>query len=319
MFDIISFVDSADIREYNKSTVFFPIEQAVLINASRKRPLEEKLSAWHELLETYSEDEFQMTMHGEGPSGDCSYKQMLIDHVISIERALDRRNTAPRIVYEACIYERMYPDNEDLEYFTKYDEAYQYLCNYRQHEYLDDPDLMGVELRAKITAKHLDDPNHCRMEDVFHFDNELCLVDVYVDSSHPDTVGNGLDDIFAYIPLPFKKGDILRTINQDLTFYGVLPRDADEAYFQPQLEHGADNSDMSITLDNYEDGKWWFSHCNMLDLERCSESELPEDQKNLALLSDVYKNKIETGFLLFCLSQYGKEAYKHIYRGESNG
>ena len=61
MLDIYDFIDSKDIREYNRllGTKFAPIEQAVIIYQCNSKTVEEKLSAWHELLDTYTEEEFE--------------------------------------------------------------------------------------------------------------------------------------------------------------------------------------------------------------------------------------------------------------------
>lgn len=60
MFNILDFIDSPDIREYNKNTRFTPAEQAILIGQSEETTVEEKLSAWQELVDVYSTEEFQV-------------------------------------------------------------------------------------------------------------------------------------------------------------------------------------------------------------------------------------------------------------------
>ena len=42
---ILEFIDSKDVREYNKDTQFSPIEQAVLIFHSKATSVEQKISA----------------------------------------------------------------------------------------------------------------------------------------------------------------------------------------------------------------------------------------------------------------------------------
>ena len=56
---LLGFIDSPDIRVFNKDTVFTPIEQAVLVSRSRHRTLEEKIDALNYLLGHYTEGEFQ--------------------------------------------------------------------------------------------------------------------------------------------------------------------------------------------------------------------------------------------------------------------
>lgn len=59
MYQILDFIDSKSIRDFNKNTKFSPSEQAILISKSEKRTIEEKISALAEIIHTYSEKEFQ--------------------------------------------------------------------------------------------------------------------------------------------------------------------------------------------------------------------------------------------------------------------
>ena len=61
MFNILDFIDSKEIREYNQNTEFTPIEQAYLIYHSRKTTVEEKKKARRELLGSYSIEESEWT------------------------------------------------------------------------------------------------------------------------------------------------------------------------------------------------------------------------------------------------------------------
>ena len=45
MYDLLRFIDSPDIREYNKDTDFTPAEWAVLIGMSCRQTMEEKIEA----------------------------------------------------------------------------------------------------------------------------------------------------------------------------------------------------------------------------------------------------------------------------------
>ena len=58
MFDILDFIDSQAIREYNQETCFNIAEQAILIAESKKKKVTEKLEALQELVEKHTEEEF---------------------------------------------------------------------------------------------------------------------------------------------------------------------------------------------------------------------------------------------------------------------
>ena len=130
----------------------------------------------------------------------------------------------------------------------------------------------------------------------------------------------GMDSVFCYIPLPFKKGDIVRTINSDEVQYGVLPDTPDINYFSSAFTDG-DRSDMIVSPDCFfkRDGKYVFGweHFDFLDLEICPDDELPEDQSILLLLRDVYRGDLDFGAFLFAYSNYGENAYKELYQNNN--
>lgn len=57
-YDVLQFIDSPDIREFNKHTKFMPAEQAVLTAVSKRKTVEEKMDALQYLADQYTEDEF---------------------------------------------------------------------------------------------------------------------------------------------------------------------------------------------------------------------------------------------------------------------
>ena len=102
MFNILDFIDSKDIREYNRNTNFFPIEQAVLIYNSMNTTVEEKLSAWKELLNNYSEEDFKYNQFGERQfADDKSNKQIIEETVVAFENSLAMRNLSGDVIFEA--------------------------------------------------------------------------------------------------------------------------------------------------------------------------------------------------------------------------
>ena len=84
-FDVLSFIDSKDIRDFNEHTVFYPIEQAVLIYKSQRRTMEEKMEAWKELLDVYSDEEFEYTQGGKRTYGELGNKALLSGMVCEYE------------------------------------------------------------------------------------------------------------------------------------------------------------------------------------------------------------------------------------------
>lgn len=271
MFDIYDFIDSKDIREYNKqlATKFTPMEQAVLIGNSTQTTVEEKLAAWHELLDTYNAEDFSViTLPVEG--GKCnidvleesSYFQLLNTTVKSFENALLLKNDTDNIVYKVSV--RGVDPNKCI--FSAYDKAYEYMCRYLHY--------ISAEQTARISAVPLDDPDISRINR-FIFDSKGRMTEIM-----PDTKGEyGLDVVYIYVPLPFVKGDILRSTDGS-DDYIIVHRPTDREYFK----HARDSSDMRITAYciNQSDGVFYndFGHYNIFALEKCTEDDLPTDSKN---------------------------------------
>lgn len=316
MFDLLSFIDSKDIREYNRDTHFFPMEQAVIIWHSKQTTVKEKLAAWHELLETYSEEEFQKTRGGKKKYGDRSNKQILLFTVEAYEQALADTARADGMVYETVFYEAKYPDNDCRNYFSDYASAMQYIKELKQ-EYLDDPDMKEERIQAQISAKPMN-TNDPWWENIFYFDSQLRMTDISTIHSCGEYEDWGMDSFFVYVPLPFKRGDILRTIDSEEIEYGAMPETPDETYFAAALQHG-DASDMNITPLQfyYDDGQWkfGFDHYHFLRFEKCPDGELPEEQSILYLIRDVYQEKLSLMSFLVLYSHHGKEAY-HEWHGK---
>lgn len=315
MFHILDFIDSRDIREYNANTQFTPMEQAVLIYHSCRRTVDDKMTAWRELLERYGEDDFKILNYGERQFVRRSNRQLVEDTVRRYEAALSSRYTASNVIFAASFEEVGYPEQQRDEhsYFTDYDSAFAFIEAEKQR-YLDNDYLKDVPTKARISIVPLNEKNR-RDSTWFDFDTDLRMTGLFpCYSGDEDGMDNkDLDMAYIYVPVPFKKGDILKTINPNYkTDYGVLPRDS---ICPSWCETMGDSSDMIVTLDcyDYEENLFdYYDGCEILDLEKCSWSELPKDQKILILLSLVYQDKMEAGQMLYYYSKFGRKAYDEI-------
>lgn len=327
MFNILDFIDSKDIRDYNKRTKFTPIEQAHLICYSRKTTIEEKLAAWHELLDTFSEEEFKLTHFGKielDDSNGKSNKQILVDTVAICEKALALRSHSDGVVFETVYYKHDDVEYAQRVYFDDYYEAVDYLKQEHQRQqnewtewyqkYLDEKDLPHGSAIAKIAARPYGKNDW--FNTTFYFDDDIRLTTI--DPTY-DLVGQGWCNAaycFTYVPLPFRKGDIVRVTRLIDTKYGVIAETPDEACYRdwmrkPGLE------ELHITLNLYEpdEGELGRFDCygyNPLEFEICPDDDLPDDQRNLTLLREVYLGELPVGQLIFRYSHFGREAY-HQY------
>jgi len=313
MFHILDFIDSKDIREHNANTQFTPMEQAVLIYHSCRTTVDDKMTAWRELLERYGENDFKILNYGERQFVRRSNRQLVEDTVRQYEAALSSRYTASNVIFAASFEEIGHPRSDELSYFTDYDSAFAFIEAEKQR-YLDNDYLKDVPTKARISIVPLNEKNR-RDSTWFDFDTDLRMTGLYpCHSSDEDGMDNeDLDMAYIYVPVPFKKGDILKTINPNFeTGYGVLRRDN---IYPSWRETMGDSSDMIVMLDHYDYEENLFDYgdgCKILNLEKCSWSELPNDQKTLILLSLVYQDKMEAGQMLYYYSKFGRKAYDEI-------
>ena len=309
MFHILDFIDSKDIREHNANTQFTPMEQAVLIYHSVRTTVDDKMTAWRELLERYGEDDFKILNYGERQFTSRSNRQLVEDIIRQYEAVLASRYTASNVIFAVSFEEIGYPRPNELSYFTNYDSAFAFM-EARKQWYLDDEDLKDTPTKARISIIQLNDKNHRSDSAWFDFDTDLrmsILVTYEIDYIE------GLDMAYIRVSVPFKKGDILKSIDPNYeTSYAVLTSDA---IYHLQMETIADSSDMIVFLYGYdyeENSFTYYDGSPILDWEKCSWSELPEDQKILILLSQVCQDKIDAGWMLYNYSLFGRKAYDKI-------
>lgn len=313
MVNILDFIDSKDIREYNRNTVFTPIEQAVLICHSEKTTIDDKMAAWRKLLDGYSEEEFEISNPRQRELVKKAGKQILADTITIYEKALAQRERSEGVIFEADFYESEFPDESSRYpvYFPDYPSALDYIREEKQ-KYLDNKELQNCQTQARISVKDYGE-NNC-MDTVFCFDNELRMTIIF--PGHCCTMPFEfpfLEDLFIYVPLPFKKGDILRKIMDGKMTYWMLPETPNKEYFVRAI----DWSDMIISGYTFspegELGCFEYGQFVPMDFELCPDDELPEELYILFLLRDVYAGKMDFCNFLNLYSIYGGNAYKVIY------
>ena len=167
MFHILDFIDSKDIREHNANTQFTPMEQAVLIYHSVRTTVDDKMTAWRELLERYGEDDFKILNYGERQFVRRSNRQLVEDTVRRYEAALSSRYTASNVIFAASFEEIGHPRPDELSYFTDYDSAFAFIEAEKQ-SYFDDEDLQDRLIAAycigwMVTEEDLERYPHLKM------------------------------------------------------------------------------------------------------------------------------------------------------------
>lgn len=264
-------------------------------------------------FDTYSEEEFEWIRYGKRKFDDKSNKQILADTVTVYENALNQRSIVGNVVYEVDFYECDYPKSRYPVYFSSYEEAVAYVEDEKK-SYLEDEDLRECKTTAKISLKYFATRSH--EDTIYYFDNELRMVSIQPGTKCWVSDWYGVDELFVYVPLPFKKGDILLCTLPGRMEYGILDSTPDEEYYSIAIKQG-DWSDMLFSLYGYEpdDGIGYFDygHAYPFDYEKCPDEELPEKLSILFLLRDVYQEEMSVADFLSCYSKFGRKAYDRIY------
>lgn len=303
MYDFLKFIDSLDIREFNKNTAFTPAEQAVLVSMSYKTTVEEKIEALQYLADQYTEEEFKkdsIKCDWSGGDGGVPIRDVVLETIRIWKCALDARSDNNNVVYSAEIEEKEYDGNSSntRQYFSSYDKAYEYLVKEKKYyteevdEDCDEPTILyGIIERIKVDTDDTTDGER------YYFDHDLRLVALIDDEERKDDVPYLLDEYLAFVPLPFKKGDIVKVESLcGPTDYGVIscdwekPEDPERIIMWISLE-------MYIKKRNdfdYTDGD---GDC-VLGYSFCPYEELPEDEKMLKVISDVRKGELDFYTLL---------------------
>ena len=300
MFDVMEFIDSEDVRICNQNRKFTPIEQAVLVYNSERKNVAQKLSAWKELIKTYSAEDFQQGQVGRLTGTEVSFKQILLDTICQQERALIYTECAEGAVFCARMVDIGYEDDKRNEhYFSSYTKAYDFLKKEKNTETYGIIELYWLD--------EMQEKGHI----VYQFDTEVQLMKISLEEPELWRKEN-LESFYVHVSVPFQKGDILRSVfpcRNGERLYGILSSDPEEERFLELNLTRGDMVDMSLTLHTFQEENAIFSHehFDTLFLERCPVEELPEGQKILGFLQQVYRGDLNYGSFLELYSRYGKD------------
>ena len=293
MYDFLKFIDSPDIREFNKDTVFTPAEQAVLVSKSYKTTVEEKIEALQYLADNYTEEEFHKDSIKCGrASGDggVRIRDVVLETIRVWKCALDVRYHNDGFIYSVEVGEReLYGSSRNYGYFTDYGKACERLLKVKK-EYTDVVDegrdkptvIYGEIRRIKLDDRHKWDRTY------YCFDHDMRLVSLINDEDWGN-IPYLINEYLAFVPLPFKKGDIVKVESLTRpTYYGVVSHDWERS-------EDTDCIIMWISLDIYNRKSKDLDHTDgtgdcVLSYSFCSYEELPEDEEMLKLISDVRRD-----------------------------
>lgn len=280
--NILQFIDSQAVRENITEETFTVSEWAVLISKSSK-PIALKMEALKAIYENCGNTCF--CPRKECNAKGCEKRNILLKELIekSISywnRIIDKMNDAQGAIFAACFIEKGFDRGNVAEYsyFTTYDMAYRYLKEQKQ-EYLDDEDLKDVITYGEIRRFPLDNPDYSCDREIYHFDNNLDLYQVYADGNSYNDIpfSDLLWEYFVYVPLPFKVGDKVK-IDYGTGGFGI----AEIAYnleerlnrFSYLCEHEEEDwLSVWVWEECGRSHEWYYHHVTSLSMSYATEEE----------------------------------------------
>ena len=276
MVDYIEFIDSPAIRKHLRTLPPLPpAQQCILIAQSEIRSLDEKLVALREIRAAVPPEEF---------SRGCWKFQSDDTFSVILDRYIQTREenlAALRVAEQGVVY--IVEPGDGIGYvgpFSTFDAA---LGSVK--EIADDEDPPSI-CRRRID----DDPHPATI--VADLSRRREIVDVKAnDGPNSDSMliwGGDLPNGYAYVPHPFKRGDIIR---QGDSYY-VLDESVEED--GGRFSRGADESDMVLYGMSWYKSSSSFGHDHIFftkfGTELVAPADLPEKQRMLAAVSVVMRD-----------------------------
>lgn len=213
-----------------------------------------------------------------------SFREVDAKRLEEWKEVLEMRYDNKDAVYISRLSEVEYLSTDDgnPRFFSNYSKAYESLVMDKKG-YLDDPDLKDVRTLGEIIRITVDAGNASYGYDQRQhlFDTDMRLIYAYRKCYDDTCLESSIDAYHCYIPLPFKAGDIIKCESPyHETYYGVFPYDRKE----PENRYGTSS---------------------ILELSKCKDDELSEDQRILRVISAVRKGELVFYTVLNQMSFHG--------------
>ena len=288
--DYIDFIDSPTIRDHLRTQAPLPpAQQCILIAQSSICPLTEKLAALREIRAATASEEF---------SRGCWKYQSEDSFPVILDRYLQVREArlallekaAPGVVY---VVETNYRDCYGAPYST-------FAAALVSVEPLEDD-----ECPPRIRRRRIDDADGATL--VAELSRRLEVVEIDEeggDAGSRDWSGD-LPNGYAYVPHPFKRGDIIRQRDS----YYVLDESVEEN--DGRFSWGTDESDMVLYGMSWDKPSGSFGHEHIYytqgETELVAPADLPEQQRMLAAVSEVMRDGHALIEFLQCFTCGGRD------------
>lgn len=309
MINIYKYIDSKNIREFHmkKQTEFNPTEQAIIINRCESIGIDQRLNLLDEILSSYNPDQFTTDYCDSIEEDAYEYIATSVNYK---KRALNTiKEDSPEYIFILETSEIENGQAYELSNegsFSSYGRAYQYIVDKCSKLENSNTRLYSIMTRTKLDS--YESPTVC----IF---NNATMINIQAGDDP-----TFFDDAEFHIDIPFSAGDIVKykTINGE--FYGVLSDNIKRGRYPNKV------GNFSCSLDCFDphDNKFYYTDSTLcLYLEKCSVSELPEDQRILLALSVAYKDKRKIMSLLMHLQDHSldalaEEAYEFFIKNKED-
>ena len=293
--DILKYVNSKDVREYLRSIdyKFSTSEAAWIVNRCIDLPLDDKISAWNEIMNSMPDCNLVSWSPYDGDVVKSFYS--LLKAYIDLEKAYleDFRKCSDDEYYEYChVYKERYHSlfHHYFGHYRSYDECFSQISKLNNGD-----SVVGYYMRKNGFDPH---------EAMFcHYSKDGKLLDV----EGRDLKGYDNDEYYRItflfmnmwpdIPVPFKKGDLLRYVSHEcqddekLTVMNELKTrskdNVDSCGDEDKNKHlfGYYQTDIGSLCEKAT----WGHH---IDFEYCPEESLEGREKILVSLSHYLKGDI---------------------------
>lgn len=228
-YDFLSFIDSKAIRRHLRSIgyEFTPAEQAVIITRSKGKTPEEKIAALEYLFNTNADDEFGEEMAGvPWKCTENSFRQKLRAYIDCMKKSLALRDLSQGYVFIKTIND----EDDDLgcpnKYFPTYRDAFE---DIKKDKKFYAPDQFCEFIISAVPLV----PSGCIWGYDHIYDKNLRLISAEpVIEDDKLRYEQNISGYFVWIPLPFKKGDLVKVTCREgqkvQTEYGVFTEPDDE-------------------------------------------------------------------------------------------
>lgn len=293
--DIYNLINSKAIRDYCRKIEhqFNILELAVLIYRNKKMSVEEKISAYKELIADYSDMEMIKKYR---PQNYDTVKAMIKGEIARIENLVNIMRTDEQdVIYTYNYYCQNIYDNGIIEGKYEYRDVYKTLKEVKDLIKQDikedeEKEILSFAIR-KRTISNVKNKYEIRAEYLLDENRNLKLVNIYDFESELD-----ISMICLNIPTPFQKGDLLVATTDNPFSAGyildnlIIWRDN----FQEALDRGSyDSSDMQGTAYLVSsEGKIYFDNVFNYDNWEYFEGELQGNERILKSISSLIKGQI---------------------------